>query len=105
MMDSDWYGIEYFIDKIQKELPKLTVEDVNNAIRKYLNFENIKIVAVTKDAQSYMQDLVSNKPSPISYVSPVSQSILEEDKIIQEYRLNAKPENFRIMSVDEVFEK
>ncbi|CUS91273.1 MutS domain I, partial [Candidatus Kryptonium thompsonii] len=29
----------------------------------------------------------------------------EEDKIIQEYRLNAKPENFRIMSVDEVFEK
>ena len=105
MMDSDWYGIEYFIDIIQKELPKLTVEDVNNAIRKYLNFENIKIVAVTKDAQSYMQDLVSNKPSPISYVSPVSQSILEEDKIIQEYRLNAKPENFRIMSVDEVFEK
>ncbi|MFN3135473.1 MAG: M16 family metallopeptidase [Candidatus Kryptonium sp.] len=105
MMDSDWYGIEYFIDKIQKELPKLTVEDVNNAIKKYLNFENIKIVAVTKDAQSYMQDLVSNKPSPISYVSPVSQSILEEDKIIQEYRLNAKPKNFRIMSVDEVFEK
>ncbi|CUT05211.1 zinc protease [Candidatus Kryptobacter tengchongensis] len=105
MMDSDWYGIEYFIDKIQKELPKLTVDDVNNAIRKYLNFENIKIVAVTKDAKSYMDDLISNKPSPITYVSPVAQSILDEDKIIQEYKLNAKPESFKIIPVDEVFEK
>ncbi|MCX7762760.1 MAG: pitrilysin family protein [Candidatus Kryptonium sp.] len=105
MMDSDWYGIEYFIDKVQKELRNLTVEDVNNAIKKYLNFENIKIVAVTKDAQSYMQDLISNKPSPITYVSPVSQSILDEDKIIQEYKLNARAENFKIIPVDEVFEK
>jgi len=105
MMDSDWYGIEYFIDKIQKELSELKIEDVNNAVRKYLNFENIKIVAVTKDAESYKQDLVSNKPSPITYVSPVSRSILEEDKIIQEYRLDAKPEKFKIVPVDLIFEK
>ncbi len=74
-------------------------------MRKYLNFENIKIVAVTKDAESYRQDLVSNKPSPITYVSPVSQSILEEDKIIQVYKLDAKPEKFKIVPVDLIFEK
>lgn len=98
-------GLNILFDKVQKELRNLTVEDVNNAIKKYLNFENIKIVAVTKDAQSYMQDLISNKPSPITYVSPVSQSILDEDKIIQEYKLNARAENFKIIPVDEVFEK
>ncbi len=49
LMDSEFYGTEYFIDRIGKELKTLTVADVNAAVKKYLNPENVKIAVVVDE--------------------------------------------------------
>lgn len=104
-MDSEFYGTEFFIDRIEKELKALKVEDVNNAIKKYLSAENIKVAVVANDAVTLMDAMFNNAPSPIKYASPVSQNILDEDKIIENFPLKINKEKSKLVKVDELFEK
>jgi zinc protease len=104
-MDSEFYGTEFFIDKIEKELDLLKLADVNNVIKKYLNAANLKIAVVCSDAKSLQEAMFNNAPSPIKYSSPVSQNILDEDKIIEIFPLQINKEKSRIVPVKELFEK
>jgi zinc protease len=104
-MDSEFYGTEFFIDKVEKELKVLKLADVNNAIKKYLNSTNIKIAVVCNDAKSLQDAMFNNAPSPIKYTSPVSQNILEQDKIIEVLPLEINKEKSKIVLVKELFEK
>ncbi len=105
-MDSKYYGYKDFLAEVQKRLPKITHEDVNRAIKKYLNFENIYIALITQDAESLKNALVNNTPSPISYANPnMPEEILEEDKIYQVFPLDVKPENVRIAQATSFFQK
>lgn len=105
-IDSEFYGTQYFINQIQKELPKITLADVNAAIKKYLQFKNIKVVVVTESPKSLMENLLSDKPSPIIYSNKgIPPEILEEDKIIAVYPLGINKDKIKIISVDEMFEK
>ncbi len=104
-MDSEFYGTEFFIDRIEKELKSMKVEDVNNAIKKYLSAENIKVAIVANDAPTLMETMFNNAPSPIKYSSPVSQNILDEDKIIENFPLKINKEKSKLVKVDELFEK
>lgn len=105
MMDSEWYGTKYFIDTIEEELRKLTVDDVNRAIREHLQSENIKVAAVTADAQAFKEALLNNTPSPISYSGNVDDSVKAKDEIVKNYQLNINPDRVRIVPVGEMFEK
>ncbi len=105
MMDSEWYGTDYFIDKIEDKLMDLTVDDVNRAIREHLQAENIKIAAVTANAQEFKEALLENTPSPISYSGNVDDSVKEKDEIVKTYTLNINPDRIRIVPVSEIFEK
>jgi zinc protease len=105
VMDSKWYGTEYFIDTIEEKMNTLTVDDVNNAIRKYLQTENIKIAAVTANAEEFKEALLNNTPSPMTYTATVDESILVKDEIVQEYELNVNPDRLRIIPVREIFER
>ena len=104
-VDSHFYGTDFFIDKIQKELQSLTVDDVNAAIKKHLQYKNIAAAVVTNDAQTLKKKLLANEPSPITYASTVDKAILEEDKAIIHYPLAVNPERLRIISVQEMFKK
>lgn len=105
LMDSEFYGTGYFIDEIAKRLPKLTKKDVDNAVKKYLNFQNIKVAMVTEGAQEFSKDLISNKVSPITYQhSNISQHILDEDRYIQKYPLKINEKKLKIVNAEEVFE-
>ncbi|HUN64694.1 MAG TPA: pitrilysin family protein [Bacteroidota bacterium] len=106
-MDSEFYGTDYFIDRIDKELRALTVDDVNAAIKKYLQAGNIKIVVVVDEGKgkSFLDNLTNNAPSPITYQSPVSQSILDQDKEIQVFPLSVNRETSRVVPAKELFEK
>lgn len=104
-MDSEFYGTEFFIDRIEKELKNLKVEDVNNAIKKYFSAENIKVAIVANDASKLMDAMFNNAPSPIQYTSPVSQNILDEDKIIEIFPLNINKEKSKLVKVEELFEE
>lgn len=102
-MDSRYYGIGEFTKYISERLKKLTLEDVNRVIKKYLQDENIKFAFITKDAEDLRQRLINNTSSPITYDAKKPAELLEEDKIIQDYQLNFKAEKVKIRPVEEVF--
>jgi zinc protease len=89
---------------MRDQLAKLTLEDVNRAIRQYLRTDMMRVVLITKDGEALRNAITNNTPSPISYVSPVAQDVMEEDKVIQAYRINVKPENVSVVPVDRIFE-
>jgi len=105
-MDSKYYGYKDFLAEVQRRLPKITHEDVNRAIKKHLNFENLYIGLITDDAESLKNDLVANAPSPITYANPnMPEKILEEDKIIQVFPLDFKPEKVRVAPATDFFQR
>lgn len=104
-LDSKFYGIPEFTSYVREKLAALTVADVNQAIKKYLQADDIKIVVVTKDAAGFRRAALDGKPSPISYSAPVPPEVLEEDKLIERYGLNFDADNVSIVPVDQVFQR
>jgi zinc protease len=104
-LDSSYYGTGNFTDYVRTQLEKLTLEDVNRVIKKYLQANNMKIVVVTKDAEAFRNAAVENKPSPISYTSPPAKEVLEEDKVIEKYKLGLNPKEVEVVPVERVFQK
>ncbi|MEK6284770.1 MAG: pitrilysin family protein [Acidobacteriota bacterium] len=104
-IDSKYYGIPGFTDYVRDQLAKLKLEDANRAIKKHLQADNVKIAVVTKDAEAFKQAAVEGKPSPISYTSLPPKEILDEDKIIESYKLNFNPTKVEVIPVDKVFQK
>jgi zinc protease len=103
-LDSRYYGIPDSNAYVRDQLSKLTLEEVNRAIRRYLKTERMRIVVVTKGADGFRDALVKNLPSPITYNSPKPKQIMDEDKVIQAYRINVKAEDVVVVSVERVFE-
>ena len=105
VMDSDWYGTEYFIDKIEKELALLTREDVNAAVKKYLQSKNLKVAIVTEEAEKVRDLLLSGEKTPIVYqAGSVPQELLDEDKLIESYDLGINADALMIVEAEDLFE-
>jgi len=102
-LDDLFYGIKDHLKTLPNMLDELTLEEVNTAIKKHLQYKNMKIAMITKDAKSLQKALVNDDPSPLEYATPQSPEILEEDKEISTYALNIKSENIKTMDVDEMF--
>jgi len=102
-MDSRFYGMPYYIDEIQARLKKLTVGDVNAAIKKYLSTDNYEAIVVTSNAQQLKDTLQKDEPSPKTYNSEVDAKVTAADKII--VPLKVAPTRIDIVPVAEVFQK
>jgi zinc protease len=103
-LDSRYYGITDFPTYMRAELAKLTLAEVNRAIKQYLKSDAMRIAIVTRDAAGLRDAILANRPSPISYNAPKPKEIMDEDKIIEAYKIVVKPENVTIVAVDKVFE-
>ncbi|MDQ3045425.1 MAG: insulinase family protein [Chloroflexota bacterium] len=103
-LDSRYYNIPDYVSYMREQLGKLTLEDVNNAIRKHLKSEAIRIVIITKDAEALRDAILSSRPSPITYNSPKPKEITDEDKVIETYKIKVNPEGVVIVPVEKVFE-
>ena len=103
-IDSLVYGIPDYNSYLKNALVKLTVADVNKAIKKHLQARNLDIVIVTDKAEQLKQQLVSNQPSPMTYNSPKPDEILAEDKTIEKMPLPIKADRVEIIPVAKVFE-
>src|SRR3989442_2044086 len=90
-LDSGYYQTPEFTSYMRDSLAKLTLEDVNRAIQKYLKSDAVRIAIVTKDAAGLRDAIISNRPSPITYNAPKPQAILDEDKVIEVHKINVKP--------------
>jgi zinc protease len=105
-MDSEFYGTEFFIDRIQQALPRLKVEDVNAAIKRHLNAAGMAVAIVTDKAGEVKETLLSGKPTPITYQTPTtSEDLLKEDKEIEAFPLPLNKERIRVVPVKEMFER
>jgi zinc protease len=102
-LDSQWYGTPEFTKLMRDGLSKLTVADVNAAIRKHLSAKNLSVVFITKDAAGLKDKLVSDAFSPIKYDAAKPQEVVEQDKVIGNMKLNLKPEAVRITPAAAVF--
>lgn len=108
MIDSKFYGMntdKSYIEQYRDKLQKLTLEDVNNAIKKHIQYENLVIAAATQGAEEYAKELTSGEPSPITYDTPKPEAVMEEDKEIESFPLGITMENIEIVPVSEMFEK
>jgi zinc protease len=96
LMDSKFYGRKNYLSELDALLAKVTVEDVNNAMKKYWQTKNMDIAIVTdkSEAEPLAKSLKSNAPSPMSYSNVLKSSlpkeVFEEDKKIENYPLNIK---------------
>jgi zinc protease len=102
-LDSRWYNTPEFTAYMRDGLSKLTVEQVNRAIARHLNAENLSVVIVAKDAAGLKQALVSDAPSSIKYEGEKPSELLEEDKVVGALKLGIKAENVTITPIGEVF--
>ena len=103
-LDSRYYKIPEYVPYMREQLAKLTLADVNNAIQKYLKSDAMRVVIITKDAEGLRDAILANKPSPITYNSPKPKEITDEDKVIETYKINVKPEEVVIVPVERVFQ-
>ena len=104
-IDSAYYGIPAYGDYLKAALSKLTVEDVNRALKKHLRADRLQLVAIAKDAVALRTALTSGDPTPVTYVTAKPQEVLDEDKIIERLPLGLRAEDVKIVPVEEVFEK
>ncbi len=102
-LDSRWYGIGEFTSYMRDALRRLTLDDVNRAVRQHLSPDRLSIVIVTKDAAALKQALVSDVLSPIKYDGEKSASLLDEDKVVGALKLNLTADHVRITPISDVF--
>ena len=76
---------------------------MNQAIKRHLKSNQMRVVIVTKDGAALKEAIVSGKPTPISYNSPKPDDIIAEDKVIEKYSIPTKPEWVTVVPADSVF--
>jgi zinc protease len=103
MMDSEFYDAPYFIDELDRRLRTMTAEDVNEAIREYLQTDDFQAVFVTANARALASQLFADDASPIEYASEKEADILETDEKIQVIPL--APDSVEIVPVARMFER
>ena len=103
-LDSKFYGIGNYNQFMKETLAKLTLADVNAAIKKYLSSNKMRVVMITKDAEGLRDEIVNNKPAKINYAAPKPKEITDEDKIIETYPIRVKAADVTIIPVGNVFE-
>lgn len=96
LLDSTFYQRDDYLAEIDDLLAKLTVDDVNKAVKKYWQVENMFVTIITdkSEAQPLADSLLNNTVSPMSYSNVVKKGLsaetLAEDDIVAHYPLNVK---------------
>ncbi|PCI72005.1 MAG: hypothetical protein COB38_04700 [Gammaproteobacteria bacterium] len=96
LIDSHFYGRKDFLAEADELMGKLTLTDVNKAIKKYFQVENMFVTIVTDESEvdALKASLLNNTVSPMSYSNSLkkglAQSILDEDDLVAKYLLNVK---------------
>jgi zinc protease len=103
-IDSAYYGIPNYNEYVKASLAKLTLADVNAAIKKHLRADNVRIVGVAKDTGKLVAELTGDAPTPIAYNSPKPQEVMDEDEIVARWPLHLRPEDVKVVPVASVFE-
>jgi zinc protease len=87
-MEGEFYGRKSLVDELADRLPRLTVEQVNAAVRKHLRSPGIRVALVTRDAEAFAEVLRTNQPTPLVYdTQGTPEEVLAEDQVIERFPL------------------
>lgn len=106
-VDDVFHGLseEGHLARFRRMMDELTLDDVNGAIKRHLNADDLAIAVVTGDAAGLAAALASDLPSPMTYPTPKSDAILTEDETIATYALRFSAEDITTVPVAEAFER
>ena len=106
-LDGRFYGRKSLVDEVAERLPKLTVDQVNAAVRRHLASKGayLAVVADEKGAAAFADALKSGAPSPITYATETKPEVLKEDEAIATYPLAIDPAKVRVVPAAEMFER
>ncbi|MBZ5727062.1 MAG: insulinase family protein [Acidobacteriia bacterium] len=104
IIDSMYYGTANYVPSLKAALARLTRDEVNRVIKRYLRVDRLVIAAVSKDGEELKRQLASDDPSPMTYNSPKAAEILEEDKIVEKRPLHLRPEDIKVVPAEQVFQ-
>ncbi len=106
-IDDRFYGLEEsHLALFRRMLDEVTLQEVNAALKKHLQTDDLVIAMVTANAQQLKDALASDAPSPIDYGGIQKPAeILAEDKEIERHPLRIPAANVRIVPVDEMFQR
>lgn len=86
-LDDRFYGAPSFVDRVRRDLDALTLESVNEAVRRHIQADNLEIVLVSGEGERLRRTLLDGAPSPITYNSEKPDNIIKEDRVIENYPL------------------
>ena len=105
-IDDAFYGIGApgFLPSLKSAIDKVTPEQVNAAIKKHLQDDNMYVVIITADASGLKQKLLSGQATPITYAGERSADLLAEDKTIGARPIKVQAADITILPIDKVFQ-
>ena len=105
-IDDVFYGMpdSGYLQSLRPALDRVTPEQVNAAVRKHLQHENMYVVIITADAAGLKQKLLSGQPTPITCAGERSEALLQEDKVIAGFPIRLKEADITIVPIDKVFQ-
>lgn len=104
LMDSRFYGTDDYIATLPSRLDQVTLEQVNAAIRRHLNARNLRVAVITRGADEFLNDLITNKPSPMTYEAEgIPADVVAEDGVVAVYKLTVNREASKIVDAEEMF--
>jgi zinc protease len=105
-VDDRFYGIggEGHLARFRERMKTLTVNDVNAALKRHLQADNLTIAIVTGEAESLRGALTGGVPTPITYASPKPEEVTREDPEIAGYPLKIDPAHVKVVPVEKMFE-
>jgi zinc protease len=106
-MDGAFYGGKSLVDELADRLPRMTVDEVNVAIRRHLRPEGLKVAVIADPdgAETFVDALSSNAPSSIVYATSTRPEVLAEDRDIAIEPLPVEKTRCRIVPATAMFER
>ncbi len=106
-IDDEFYGYpgDGYLNAIRPGMAGLTADDVNAAISRHLQYDNMYIVFVTADAEGMKQKLLSGVATPITYAGEQSAEHMAEDELIASFPIPLQEDDITIIGINEVFER
>ena len=104
-LDDRFYGIDGdgHLAQFGEMMQSMTREEVNAAIRKVLQYDNVDIAIVTGESEKLKAAMIADQPSPMTYGSEKPEEVMLEDKEIEVFPLEIAEDAVRIVAVEEIF--
>ena len=105
-VDDLYYGAAKpgYLASLRAQIDQTTPAQVNGAIKKHLQDDNMYLVVITANAEGFKKRLLSGEATSITYAGQRPEGLLAEDKIIASFPIKVKEGDITILPIDKVFE-